>query len=158
MSDDMIDMSNGKVLKFSSDETIKFRVYELIIKVAGSSEKGFELAENDMLLDDVIAEVKSDDILIKINAIEMFMEVWNVQAVIRRVASEFDRYSADGCIPTWLSILEESQPIKLFSWFNEKWRWFRVICHCVCCYQVLWQTRVSEGIDIFSIAIDHDGF
>ncbi|KAH8550626.1 26S proteasome non-ATPase regulatory subunit 5 [Umbelopsis sp. PMI_123] len=57
------------------DETIKFRVYELIIKVAGSSEKGFELAENDMLLDNVIAEVKSDDILIKINAIEMFMEM-----------------------------------------------------------------------------------
>jgi hypothetical protein len=47
----------------------------LIIKVAGSSEEGFELAENDMLLDDVIAEVKSNDILIKINAIEMLMEV-----------------------------------------------------------------------------------
>ncbi|KAG2182928.1 hypothetical protein INT44_005909, partial [Umbelopsis vinacea] len=57
------------------NETIKFRVYELIIKVAGSSEKGFELAENDMLLDDVIEEVKSDDILIKINAIEMLMEM-----------------------------------------------------------------------------------
>ncbi|CAO3663137.1 unnamed protein product [Umbelopsis ramanniana] len=57
------------------DETIKFRVYELIIKVAGSSKEGFELAENDMLLDDIIAEVKSNDILIKINAIEMLMEM-----------------------------------------------------------------------------------
>ncbi|KAM3586076.1 hypothetical protein VKS41_002606 [Umbelopsis sp. WA50703] len=59
----------------SIDETIKFRVYELIVRVAGSSDKGFEAAENDMLLDEIIAEAKSDDILIKINAIEMFTEI-----------------------------------------------------------------------------------
>jgi hypothetical protein len=45
------------------------------VRVAGSSDKGFEAAENDMLLDEIIAEAKSDDILIKINAIEMFTEV-----------------------------------------------------------------------------------
>ncbi|GAB5592201.1 hypothetical protein Unana1_07101 [Umbelopsis nana] len=57
------------------NETVKFRVYELLVKVAGSSDKSFERAENEMLLAGLIAEVKSDDVLIKINAIEMFMEM-----------------------------------------------------------------------------------
>lgn len=66
------------LLTLFSNETVKFRVYELLVKVAGSSDKSFERAENEMLLAGLIAEVKSDDVLIKINAIEMFMEVWMI--------------------------------------------------------------------------------
>ena len=63
------------VLTIISNDTIEFRVFELIVKVAGSSDKGFEMTENQMLLDEIISEAKSDDILIKINAIEMLTEV-----------------------------------------------------------------------------------
>ncbi|KAG2182222.1 hypothetical protein INT43_007149 [Umbelopsis isabellina] len=62
------------------DDTIKFRVYELIVRVAGSSDRGFEAAEDDMLLDEIINEAKSADILIKINAIEMFTEIAATEA------------------------------------------------------------------------------
>jgi hypothetical protein len=50
----------------------------LIIKIAGTSEKGFECAENEMMLDDIVGEVKSDDYLVKYNAIEMLAEVFTV--------------------------------------------------------------------------------
>jgi hypothetical protein len=74
-----------------------------------------------MLLDDVIAEVKSNDILIKINAIEMLMEVCKWSYELRwDLEKKFDHHCTDGSLPAWLSIHEASQSVGLYSGLDEK--------------------------------------
>ncbi|KAI9482644.1 MAG: 26S proteasome non-ATPase regulatory subunit 5 [Benjaminiella poitrasii] len=55
--------------------TISFRVYELIIKVAVLSDDTFRECESLDLLTDFIKELESDDLLIKINALELMNEI-----------------------------------------------------------------------------------
>lgn len=74
-----------------------------------------------MLLDDVIAEVKSNDILIKINAIEMLMEVRKWSYELRwDLEKKFDQYRTDGSLPAWLSLHETGQSAGLYSGLDEK--------------------------------------
>ncbi|KAI9244622.1 26S proteasome non-ATPase regulatory subunit 5 [Sporodiniella umbellata] len=56
-------------------ETVKFRIYELIIKVASRSSEAFELCEKTGLLNTYLDELQADDLLVKLNAIEMLNEV-----------------------------------------------------------------------------------
>lgn len=55
--------------------TISFRVYDLIIKVATISDQAFTECEASGLLNDFTKELQSDDLLLKINAIELLNEV-----------------------------------------------------------------------------------
>ena len=65
-----------KKLIFSNrNETVRFRVYELIVRVAGSSTRAFELGENSALLDGFMNEVASTDTLVALNAIEILRQV-----------------------------------------------------------------------------------
>lgn len=54
---------------------ISFRVYDLIIKVATISDTTFEQCESAGLLTVFMNELQSDDLLVKINAIELLNEV-----------------------------------------------------------------------------------
>lgn len=112
----------GHDLTICSDDTIKFRVYELIVRVAGSSDRGFEAAENDMLLDEIINEAKSEDILIKINAIEMFTEVRQLLCVIdyRETHHLHNNKTPDSCYPSWFQLSEKSKACGIFGWRHEK--------------------------------------
>lgn len=56
-------------------DAVRFRVYDLIIRVAGSSDDAFRLAESSGFLVPILDEVNSDDILVQLNAIEMLKEV-----------------------------------------------------------------------------------
>lgn len=55
--------------------TISFRVYDLIIKVATISNETFSKSESSGLLSEFVKELQSDDLLIKINAIELLNEI-----------------------------------------------------------------------------------
>ncbi|KAI7850397.1 proteasome non-ATPase 26S subunit-domain-containing protein [Circinella umbellata] len=57
------------------NETVRFRVYELIVRVAGSSNQAFELAENSGLLNGFINEIQSTDTLVALNAIEILRQI-----------------------------------------------------------------------------------
>jgi 26S proteasome non-ATPase regulatory subunit 5 len=59
----------------NSNGTISFRVYDLVIKVAILSDVAFERCESSGLLTVFIKELQSDDLLVKINAIELLNEV-----------------------------------------------------------------------------------
>lgn len=67
-------MSNSYNVHFSNG-VISFRVYDLIIKVATYSDSAFEACELSGLLSVFIKELQSDDLLVKINAIELLNEV-----------------------------------------------------------------------------------
>ncbi|KAG0815918.1 hypothetical protein G6F29_004036 [Rhizopus arrhizus] len=56
-------------------ETVKFRIYDLVIKVASSSNHAFELCESTGLLHEFISELQSNDLLVKMNAIELLNEI-----------------------------------------------------------------------------------
>ncbi|EIE88212.1 hypothetical protein RO3G_12923 [Rhizopus delemar RA 99-880] len=56
-------------------ETVKFRIYDLVIKVASSSNHAFELCESTGLLHEFINELRSNDLLVKMNAIELLNEI-----------------------------------------------------------------------------------
>lgn len=58
-----------------SNGVISFRVYDLIIKVAAYSDSTFDACESSGLLSVFIKELQSDDLLVKINAIELLNEV-----------------------------------------------------------------------------------
>ncbi|KAI8368717.1 26S proteasome non-ATPase regulatory subunit 5 [Blakeslea trispora] len=55
--------------------TISFRVYDLLIKVATYSDSNFERCEASGLLEAFVYELSSDDLLLKINAIELLNEI-----------------------------------------------------------------------------------
>jgi 26S proteasome non-ATPase regulatory subunit 5 len=55
--------------------TISFRVHDLIIKVATISDDTFSQCEASGLLEEFTKELQSDDLLLKINAIELLNEV-----------------------------------------------------------------------------------
>ena len=68
--------NNNKCFFFKiRNETVRFRVYELIVRVAGSSTQAFELGENSGLLDGFMNEVQSTDTLVALNAIEILRQV-----------------------------------------------------------------------------------
>ncbi|ORY94827.1 26S proteasome non-ATPase regulatory subunit 5 [Syncephalastrum racemosum] len=60
---------------FQTNETVRFRVFELIIRVAGSSSEAFELGEASGLFQVIVQEVQSDDILLRLNAVEMLTQI-----------------------------------------------------------------------------------
>jgi len=57
------------------NETVKFRVYELVTRVAGSSSEAFRHTKSAGLLDGLITDMKSDDLLVKLNAINMAAQI-----------------------------------------------------------------------------------
>ena len=57
------------------NETVKFRIYDLMIRISSISDHAFELCETTGLLHQFLNELKSDDLLVKINAIELLNEV-----------------------------------------------------------------------------------
>ncbi|KAI8642743.1 proteasome non-ATPase 26S subunit-domain-containing protein [Parasitella parasitica] len=59
---------------------ISFRVYDLIIKVAAYSDSTFEACDSTGLLSVFIKELQSDDLLVKINAIELLNEIATTSA------------------------------------------------------------------------------
>ncbi|CAO3655912.1 unnamed protein product [Mucor fragilis] len=59
---------------------ISFRVYDLIIKVAAYSDSTFDACESSGLLSVFIKELQSDDLLVKINAIELLNEIATTSA------------------------------------------------------------------------------
>lgn len=62
-------------LSLSRNGVISFRVYDLIIKVATYSDSTFDACESSGLLSVFVKELQSDDLLVKINAIELLNEV-----------------------------------------------------------------------------------
>jgi hypothetical protein len=84
-----------------------------------------------MMLDDIVGEVKSDDYLVKYNAIEMLAEVFTVP-VARSIWMGVDLYISDGLLSTWISILEKSALIRIFGRGNEERRWSRKRPQRVC--------------------------
>ncbi|KAI8370415.1 26S proteasome non-ATPase regulatory subunit 5 [Radiomyces spectabilis] len=54
---------------------VSFRVYELIVRVAASSDIAFQECELSGLLSHVVSEVKSEDLLLKMNAVDMLSEI-----------------------------------------------------------------------------------
>ncbi|KAI7883270.1 hypothetical protein K492DRAFT_144143 [Lichtheimia hyalospora FSU 10163] len=58
-----------------TSDAVRFRVYDLIIRVAGSSDDAFRMAESSGFLVPVLDQVNSDDILVQLNAIELLKEV-----------------------------------------------------------------------------------
>ncbi|KAI9312345.1 proteasome non-ATPase 26S subunit-domain-containing protein, partial [Dichotomocladium elegans] len=69
--------NNANVLKslMETSSTVQFRVYDLVIRVAGSSDEAFAMAETSSLLDNILQDVKSDDTLLRLNAIDVLREV-----------------------------------------------------------------------------------
>ncbi|KAL1932559.1 hypothetical protein VTP01DRAFT_8237 [Rhizomucor pusillus] len=59
----------------SVNETVRFRVYELVVNVSGSSDRAFDLGKTSGLLQTLIDEVRSPDLLLRLNAIEILGEV-----------------------------------------------------------------------------------
>ncbi|CEG70950.1 hypothetical protein RMATCC62417_06760 [Rhizopus microsporus] len=57
------------------NETVKFRIYDLLIRISSISDHAFELCEATGLLHEFMSELTSDDLLVKINAIELLNEV-----------------------------------------------------------------------------------
>ncbi|KAI8079124.1 proteasome non-ATPase 26S subunit-domain-containing protein [Gilbertella persicaria] len=57
------------------NETIRFRIYDLLIKVASCSDSNFEQCESSGLLTVFVKELQSDDLLVKINAIELLNNI-----------------------------------------------------------------------------------
>ncbi|KAI8148603.1 26S proteasome non-ATPase regulatory subunit 5 [Fennellomyces sp. T-0311] len=74
---DVLFSQNSAILRnlLTTNETVRFRVYELIVKVAGSSALAFELGENSGLLDGFISELRSPDSLVALNVIEILRQV-----------------------------------------------------------------------------------
>ncbi|KAI9263399.1 26S proteasome non-ATPase regulatory subunit 5 [Phascolomyces articulosus] len=68
---------NASILRnlLETNETVRFRVYELIVRVAGSSTRAFELGETSGLLNGFINEVQSTDTLVALNAIEILRQI-----------------------------------------------------------------------------------
>ncbi|KAG1467509.1 hypothetical protein G6F56_004377 [Rhizopus delemar] len=64
-------------------ETVKFRIYELMIKVASESDQAFESCEKTGLLEAYLNELQSQDLLVKLNAIEMLNEIAATASGIR---------------------------------------------------------------------------
>lgn len=64
-----------EILTYFRNETVRFRVYELVVNVSGSSDRAFDLGETSGLLQTLIDEVRSPDLLLRLNAIEILGEV-----------------------------------------------------------------------------------
>ncbi|RUS22893.1 hypothetical protein BC937DRAFT_95323, partial [Endogone sp. FLAS-F59071] len=62
------------------NDIVKFRVYELAARIAGSSLEAFDKSEDMGLLDGVVGEVKSNDLLVKLNAVEMISQLATTQS------------------------------------------------------------------------------
>ncbi|CAO3653003.1 unnamed protein product [Cunninghamella blakesleeana] len=57
------------------NETVSFRVYDLVMKIAGLSEQHFRLCEDSRILHQLLVELESNDLLLKMNAIELLSNV-----------------------------------------------------------------------------------
>ncbi|KAI8343405.1 26S proteasome non-ATPase regulatory subunit 5 [Chlamydoabsidia padenii] len=55
--------------------TYSFRVYDLIMKIAGHSDHAFRLCESSGILARLLEELNTDDLLLRMNAIELLNEV-----------------------------------------------------------------------------------
>lgn len=58
-----------------SNETVSFRVYDLMMKIASQSDQHFRLCEESRILHQLIVELESNDLLLKMNAIELLNNV-----------------------------------------------------------------------------------
>ncbi|CAG8617883.1 13141_t:CDS:10 [Dentiscutata erythropus] len=57
------------------DGVVKFRVFDLIARISLSSPEAFQLCESSGSLEAITSELKSDDLLIKLNAIETLSKI-----------------------------------------------------------------------------------
>ncbi|CAI2161932.1 15845_t:CDS:10 [Funneliformis geosporum] len=57
------------------DETVKFRVFDLVSRISISSPEAFQLCEMSGALNAITSELNSNDLLIKLNAIETFSKI-----------------------------------------------------------------------------------
>ncbi|OZJ03091.1 hypothetical protein BZG36_03912 [Bifiguratus adelaidae] len=64
----------------STSDTVKFRGYELIAKLAGESAQSFDAIERLGLFNDLVNDCKSTDVLIRMNAFEVVAEVRSPQS------------------------------------------------------------------------------
>ncbi|CAO3592515.1 unnamed protein product [Absidia cylindrospora] len=55
--------------------TFSFRVYDLMMKIAGISDQAFELCESSGILTQLLEELNTDDLLLRMNAIELLNDV-----------------------------------------------------------------------------------
>ncbi|KAI8097236.1 26S proteasome non-ATPase regulatory subunit 5 [Halteromyces radiatus] len=55
--------------------TVGFRVYDLMMKIAGYSDRNFELCESSGILNQFMEELNTNDLLLRMNAIELLNEV-----------------------------------------------------------------------------------
>jgi hypothetical protein len=60
---------------YSRNATYSFRVYDLIMKIAGYSDQAFGLCESSGILTQLLEELNTDDLLVRMNAIELLNEV-----------------------------------------------------------------------------------
>ncbi|CAG8736611.1 13755_t:CDS:10, partial [Acaulospora morrowiae] len=68
--------SIGILTKLSQgDETVKFRVFDLIVQISPSSPEAFQLCESSGALNAITSELDSDDLLIRLNAVETFSKI-----------------------------------------------------------------------------------
>ncbi|KAG0164162.1 26S proteasome non-ATPase regulatory subunit 5 [Apophysomyces sp. BC1015] len=103
--------------------TIKFRVYELIIKVAASSDHAFRECERSGLLHALLGELKSEDILLRVNAMETLTEIAATPSgvlfleranVLQDLALVLDHDSNDA-----MDLLTKSAVLKFFGRLGE---------------------------------------
>ncbi|CAG8459423.1 2523_t:CDS:10 [Diversispora eburnea] len=57
------------------NETIKFRVFDLIARISTSSSEAFQLCISTGALDPITSELNSDDLLVRLNAVETFSKI-----------------------------------------------------------------------------------
>ncbi|CAG8510377.1 4399_t:CDS:10 [Funneliformis caledonium] len=57
------------------DETVKFRVFDLVSRISISSPEAFQLCETSGALNAITSELNSNDLLLKLNAIETFSKI-----------------------------------------------------------------------------------
>ncbi|KAI9499712.1 26S proteasome non-ATPase regulatory subunit 5 [Zychaea mexicana] len=79
---DVLFTQNAAILRnlLGTNETVRFRVYELIVRVAGSSSRAFEIGEASGMFNGIINEVQSTDTLVALNAIEILRQIADTPA------------------------------------------------------------------------------
>ncbi|KAJ8663739.1 hypothetical protein O0I10_000012 [Lichtheimia ornata] len=119
-------VNNASILRGlqGTSDAVRFRVYDLIIRVAGSSDDAFRLAESSGFLGPILDEVNSDDILVQLNAIEMLKEVaitpcgldfLERSGVLQTLASQIGNSETNDTI----TILVKSLILKFFGKLGE---------------------------------------
>ncbi|ESP04905.1 hypothetical protein LOTGIDRAFT_211712 [Lottia gigantea] len=72
--------NNSKLTEvMSQDDTVKFRVYQIVVDLSRLSEEGLQMSVESGLLQKLTNEIFKDDILLQLNAIEMLSDLSQVE-------------------------------------------------------------------------------